>query len=397
MTPSSHAPSRPPLLTTRFGLLLAVQLTYGFVFSAFLLLPKYLKTVHDADADVIGQLSGAALIAAVAAVPLLSWLLSRTSRGLLIVAGALLGGIASLGFAFVDVVGPTMFALRLLQGVAFVLVFNACGTLVTDLVPQERLGQALGLWGLAMLVTNAIAPALLEPIADHHGWHPVFYVAGAAGLVTACVGLMVTAAGGPERNEPPAAPSVVFDLRRLAIFAITALMGAGLGTMFTFVQPFALDLGIERVSGFFLGYTVAAIGARVGLGGLADRWSRARVSAAALIVYAASVFATAWLSPELLFVVGAGIGLSHGVGYPAMNALAIEGATAPQRGAVMAYFNGAFNAGFAVSVIAFGELAKTAGYPVVFLVAGGLVFAGAATMTRLPGRQLETSPQLGRG
>ena len=392
--PATNEPKPPPLLTGRFGLLLAVQLSYGFVFSAFLLLPKYLATAHGANADVIGRLSGAALFAAVAAVPLTSWLLSRVSRGGLIVVGSILGGTASFGFTFLHTVGPAMLALRLVQGVAFVLVFNASGTLVTDMVPKERLGQALGIWGLAMLVTNAIAPGLLEPVADQSGWDPVFYVAGGAGLVSATIGVVVTALGNPPEPPQREVGAKVFDSRRLTLFGVTALMGAGLGTMFTFVQPYALELGIGRVSGFFVGYTVAAIGARVGLGGLADRFGRARVSMIALGLYAASVFVTAWLSQESLAVVGAGIGLSHGIGYPALNAIAVEDTSSRQRGAVMAYYNGAFNVGFAVSVTGFGELARAVGYPPVFLLAGGLVLVGAALLGRLPVRTLHPSVEL---
>jgi predicted MFS family arabinose efflux permease len=271
-----------------------------------------------------------------------------------------------------------------------VLVFNANGTLVTDLVPSQRLGQALGLWGLAMLVTNALAPALLEPVAARHGWDPVFYVAGAAGLVSAALGALVgrqRRAPNHETNTEPLAR--LFDLRRLALFGATALMGAGLGSMFTFVQPFALELGIDRVSGFFLGYTAGAVASRVGLGGLADQHGRARVSALALTLYAASVLATAWLSPGMLAVVGTGLGVAHGIGYPAMNALAVEDASPRQRGAVMAYYNGAFNVGFAASVTAFGEVAQALGYPIVFVLAGGLVLAGAIALVRLPVRHLQ--------
>jgi MFS family permease len=375
-------------------LLLAVQFTYGFVFSTFLLLPKYLATVHRAEPDVIGQMSGAAMFAAVAAVPLVSWLLGRVGRGGLIVTGALLGTATAVGFAFLDAVGLAMLVLRLLQGVALVLVINASGTLVADCVPKARLGQALGLWGLALLITNAIAPALLEPVADHHGWDAVFYVAAAAGVIAAGLGAVVSASAPCREGSAIKTGAPVFNPRRLFLFGVTALMGTGLGTMFTFAQPFALHLGIDRVSGLFLGYTIGAVGARVGLGGLADRFGRAPVSAVALVVYAASVLATAWLSYELLFIVGAGVGLAHGISYPAMNALAVADATERQRGAVMAYYNGAFNVGFAISVTAFGELARAAGYPVVFLVAGGLVLIGAGALVRLPAATLRPRAEL---
>jgi predicted MFS family arabinose efflux permease len=240
-----------------------------------------------------------------------------------------------------------------------------------------------------MLITNAIAPALLEPVADRHGWFPVFAVAAGAGLVAAVVGAVIVAQAGAPVVAAAQGGAPMFNPRRLAVFGVTALMGAGLGTMFTFVQPFALELGIDRISGFFVGYTVAAGGARIVLGDLADRFGRARVTGIALTVYAVSILVTAWLSRQLLPVVGAGVGLAHGIGYPALNALAVEDSASRQRGAVMAYYNGAFNVGFAVSVTTFGEVARAKGYPLVFVLGAALVLCGAAVLARLPGRAQE--------
>src|SRR5437762_1608364 len=66
-------------------------------------------------------------------------------------------------------VGAALFALRAFQGVALALVFSAAATLASDIAPPARLGQALGLFGCASLVTNAIAPALCEVIASRTG------------------------------------------------------------------------------------------------------------------------------------------------------------------------------------------------------------------------------------
>ena len=58
---------------------------------------------------------------------------------------------------------------------------------------------------------------------------------------------------------------------------VAAVWGAAFGAMFTFSQPFALELGITRVRGFFIAYTAAALFSRLGIGGLADRVGRLRV------------------------------------------------------------------------------------------------------------------------
>ena len=71
---------------------------------------------------------------------------------------------------------------------------------------------------------------------------------------------------------------------------------------------------------------------------------------------------SAALRPSLLFALGAGLGLAHGLLYPALNAIAAEGVPRARRGAVMSYFSAAFYGGFAIWVYALGWLAKATGY-----------------------------------
>jgi MFS family permease len=371
------------LVSRQFVLLLALLVAFGFSFSVFLLLPKYLAVEHHAGARTIGAISAAAMLSGVLCVPLIGIWIDRYPRRPLVVVSALAMGVASAGFALVDAVGTSIVFLRLVQGVAFTMLFNAVATLVTDLASPQRLGQALGLFGVAMLSTNAIAPMVAEPLADWAGWAPVFVLAGLSGAVAAGLGLSIR----EQRDATPQSQSPVRGLlspRKLFVLGIAAVVGAALGTMFTFTQPFALGQGITRLSDFFLGYTVAALVVRLGFGNVADRLGRQRVSVAALLLYGAVVAATAALRPGTLGLLGALFGIAHGVFYPAMTALAVQGVPRAQRGSTLTYFNGAFNAGVGVSVAAFGLVADAYGYPFVFIATGILTLAAAVGLSRVP-------------
>jgi len=62
----------------------------------------------------------------------------------------------------------------------------------------------------------------------------------------------------------------------------------------------------------------------------------------------------------------------------------IESSPASARGIVMTSYNGAFNLGFAMSVVSFGAIAEIAGYPTIFLLAGLAVFTGVAALGMIP-------------
>ncbi len=378
--------SVPRLLTRGFVALLLTQTGFAFAFSSFFLLPKFLATSLEASAAEIGQVMGVFGLSAVVLILLVGVWIDRSQRRRFVTAGTLLMAATSLGFLWVESVGPLIYALRILQGCAFALVFIAATTLVADQAPRERLGQAIGLFGVAMLSMNAIAPPIVEAIAGQKGWAPVFVMATVASLVSCGLSCLV-----PEARTPPSAedevPSLAEVLRRpgmVRIVAIVALTGAAFGSMVTFHQPFALELGIPQVGGFFVAYAAVALFVRLFLGGLADRAGRHRVSVLALILYGTVVLWMADLRPGLLEWIAAAFGLAHGLFYPAFNAVVVEDAGEHDRGKLMAIYNGSFNAGFSLGVIALGFLAERAGYPLVFVLAAAASFLALTLLVTGP-------------
>lgn len=381
--PSARAPIRardPERLFTRvFALILATQMSFGFSFSTFFLLPKYLATELSAGPAEIGQVTAAAMIAAVLAVPWIGRAIDRHSRPLLIVIGALVSAAAALALIPIRHVGAELFALRACQGVALALVFSAAATFVSDIAPRARLAQALGLFGTASLLTNAAGPALCEAIASRAGWTPVFVFGAVTALACAMLALFLPkqAQGAATRTRTDPAR---YDGRTLRVFYCVVAIGIGFGTMLTFSLPFAILLGTARVSDFFVGYTVTAAAIRIVFGSLADRVGRGRIAALSLAIYGCSLFAGALLRPGWLGALGALFGAGHGLAYPSLNAMVVEHVPASRRGSVMAVFNGCFNGGVALSTFALGSLAELAGYPWAFVAAGFGVFSAIAVL-----------------
>jgi len=368
---------------------LSVQFCFGLSYSTFFLLPKFLARQFHANADAIGAVAATALLASVLASPWTGAWLDRGSRRPFIGYGALLNGLSGCAFALVHSVSWPIFALRVVHGVSYALVFNGVVTLAADLAPPKKLGQAIGLCGAASIVSNAVAPALAEPIADNQGWGLVFLLAGGAAVLTALLALGIrepnqalVSVSDSDLAASPSALALLREPQRVGAFVCSAANGAAFGAMFTFTQPFALSLGASKVSGFFLGYTLIALSVRLFLGGAADAWGRRRVAFTALVLYGAVASLTSLLRPNLLFAAGAGLGLAHGLLYPSINALAAEGVPRARRGAVMSYFFGCFGAGSAIWVLGMGVVAKSYGYAVVFIATGVLVWSAIAFLPK---------------
>jgi MFS family permease len=390
----SDEATEPPLFTRDFALVLVTQLTFGFAFSSFLLLPKFVVTVLHGSPSQVGYVGALSVLSAILVSPWCGRLLDRGKRRPHVVLGCVLSGISALAFLHVTEAGPYLYAVRALQGVSYTLYFVGAGTLVADLAPASRLGQALGWFGAGGLLMNAIATLIAERVAQRFGWHAVFYGAAASGF---CGALLALRLREPERAPPtaklPAAPAphaVSAVTGRAAVLWGAAAGGASFGAMFTFTQPLALALGDSNISPLFAGYTAAALLVRLGFGNLADRLGRARVGGGALGVYAVVVASTAGLARGWLGPLGLGFGLAHGAFYPSLNALALEGTPRGERGTVGAWFNAAFNAGVLLVTFCLGQVAQSYGYRVVFLLVACLSAAGCFVVlsrARKPVRQ----------
>jgi MFS family permease len=374
---------RPRLLNPGFSALLIANVCFGYAFSSFLLLPKFLDVALHAGPAQVGTLAAAHGAVIVLLLPLLGAGVDRRGRRGFLVAGALLMAAASAGYVAVTEVGPLLYGLRILQALAFAMVFAAGGALAVDLAPTERLGQAIGLYGLSFLSMNAVAPAVIERVAVQAGWPTAFGTAVLGALLCAALALRLPAGAPAEGRNGAGASLIEVALRRSQAPAllVIALVGCALGSVFSFYQLYALELGIERVSGFFVAYSAAAIVVRVGFGHLIDQWGHRRVSTGVLVLYAPVVFAISHLDFFGLPLLGACLGAAHGSFYPSFNAVVVAGVGPGERGKVMALFQASFQVGMAGGGLGFGLLADAAGYPIVFqIAAAGLVVALAVLL-----------------
>jgi MFS family permease len=376
-----------PVVTRDFVAIVITQMTFGYAISTFLLLPKFLATQLHGTASQIGHVSAIPGCTAALIVPFVGSALDHFGRRPLMRAGASLGGLCALLWLFVDSIGPAVYGLQVLSGVAFMLAFSGSSTLMADSAPPEKLGQAIGLFGAANISMNALAPAIAEPLASRYGWHSAFVVASFAFLASLVSSLRVresdrshleSVADGGVSNPLAQTLHVARKLRPY-IMAMLAC-GAAFGAVFTFYQPFVLAQGAEHVSIFFIGFTTAAVTTRLGLGNVADRFGRRRIALWALIAYALMVLAMTQLTPALLLPLGFGFGLAHGFFFPALNAFALEFTELRERGRAMTLVNGAFHLGNTCSVLCCGWVAEAYGYPSAFMLAALIAGLGVCAL-----------------
>jgi MFS family permease len=353
----------------RFARVTAANFCFFMTFASFFLLPLHVRALGGSE-RTIGFVMGTAGLAGLASVLVVGMLLDRFGRRVFLLGGFATMAAASALFPFVERVGPALFVLRAVQGLAFAAGFNAASTLAAEFAPPDGRAAALGIFGISTLATHALAPALGELVVARAGFHTLFAVA----TVYSAVALAIA---WPLRDAGSATPLRTRPLRRTrtltVAIATVACCGIAFGAVITYVPTFVRDAGLGSVATFFLSYTGAAVLTRLGAGGLGDSLGRRPVIVPALALLAVSIalLAAVRSAPALA---GAGVlfGTAQGFVYPTLNAFTIDMVDGSQLGRVQTLYNGAFNLGTTAGSMALGTVVQDFGHRAMFLCASGV-------------------------
>jgi EmrB/QacA subfamily drug resistance transporter len=134
-------------------------------------------------------------------VPISAWLGARVglkrlyiwSLVLFTVASALCGLSGDLG---------TMIFFRIMQAIPGGLIPVTCLTLVYRLVPRERIGAAMGLYGLGVVVAPGVGPTIGGYLVEYIDWRLIFYINVPIGIVGALAAVVVLAKVPSEPSKP---------------------------------------------------------------------------------------------------------------------------------------------------------------------------------------------------
>src|SRR5205814_5392347 len=130
---------------------------------------------------------GAFAVGAVLLRPFAGRLGDRAGRRWLVIGGAAVVSISILGYGLIDSLAWLVFA-RLITGIGEAAFFVGAATMITDLAPVERRGEAVSYWSIAVYGGLAFGPALGELVLGDDRYVATWLVASALALLAAVVG-----------------------------------------------------------------------------------------------------------------------------------------------------------------------------------------------------------------
>ncbi|HEV8374576.1 MAG TPA: MFS transporter [Actinomycetota bacterium] len=365
---------RPEVLTGPVVLLLLAG--FGGLSSFYLLLsvvPLYAVAGGAGDLGA-GLTTGALMVSTVATELVMTRLLARLGYRLTMGLGLLLLG-APAFLLLLSSALPLIVAVCLVRGAGLAIVAVTGSALIAELVRQERRGEGLGLYGVAVGVPAIVGLPLGVWLIPRVGYAPVFVAAAVVALaaVGAVAGLPAYRPAQASRDGVLAGLRTAELVRPSLVFLAVTLAS---GVVATFV-PLAVPAESRRlVSLALLVQAVTATLARWAAGRFGDRRGNAGLLPPAVLAAAVGMAGLIWTANPLALVVGMALfGIGFGIAQNATLTLMFERAPSSRYGTVSTMWNLAYDAGIGIGAVGFGAVAELTGYSTAFALTSALVFA----------------------
>jgi MFS family permease len=368
---------RQSLFSKWFALVFLASLAAELTNSLLVHFPGFLQSLGASELR-IGTIVGVTGAASIVVRPWIGRLIDRKGRRRMIRWGTLVIAASTLGYAFVDSIGPAVVGARVLQGLGQAMTYTAFWAYIADRLPAARRAQGIALFGISGLAPIGIGPALGDQIlASTFGYRGVFLVATACALVAFGLSLLL------EESVANAPATSFFDvLRRPSlrpIWLVTLILALGFTAAFVFVTTYVTATGVGTVGSFFAAYAIAAIAWRLGFAWIPDRIGPARMVAPGLALYAAGLATVGLVGNNSGLVVGGLLtGLGHGISFPVVVTLATSRAAIEERGTTTAIFTALFDISLFGAAPLIGWMIEQVGYGTSFATIGAAVLLGIA-------------------
>jgi len=280
------------------------------------------------------------------------------------------------------------FVLRFVHGFSTGFTPTGQSTYVSDIIPADRRGEAMGLLGMLGSVGMAMGPAIGGMIAREYGLNVMFYLSATCGFTAAVVVLGMKETLAVKRNFSFSMLKIsrhdLFEPRVILPCIIMGLAMYAYGAMLTLIPDFGEHLGIHRKELLFTYFMIASLAVRLIAGKASDKYGRAPVMVISTSVIMVSMLMISVSETQTLLIAGMILyGLGAGSVSPTLLAWATDLSEERHKGRALASLYIFMELGIGVGALASGWFFASdgTGFFIPFMISS--VLAGIAFITLL--------------
>lgn len=362
--------TKDKLVTPGYCFILAANFLLFFAFYLILpVLPFYLSEEFQASPALIGLILSSYTIAALCIRPFSGYLLDTFARKPLYLVAYFTFTTVFAGYIIASLL--TLFIIfRIVHGLAFGMVTVAGNTIVIDITPSSRRGEAIGYYGLMNNMAMSFGPMVGLFMHDYCSYSTIFLCS----LLSGSLGfIMAYSVKTPKKKPVPSTEPISLD-RFILIKGIPAgvsllLLSIPYGMTSTYVAIYAKEIGIAINSGLF--FTCLALGmavSRIFAGKQVDKGKLTQLIKTGLYLVCVCYFLLAACgtlmaysasgTTLLFFLIALLLGIGFGTMFPAFNSLFVNLAPHNKRGTATSTYLTSWDVGIGIGLTSGGYLAQ---------------------------------------
>lgn len=335
-------------------------------------MPLFIADVFDGSTQQVGLIMFAFTITAILMRPFAGYVLDMSSRHRVYLLAFAMFLVLFLGYAFIPIFSLVV-AVRFVHGTTWGVMNTAANTIVADITPTNRRGEAFGFFGLSMTIAMAFGPMLGMWIVGKSSYM-VLFLCAVAFCVVGWLNVSLLKLPPIKPNRQPLVFSNLFEKSALSVSILALLTELPYGGMLSFIALYGREIGIENTGLFFLLLAIGVGISRVLSGRLFDRIGPQIVAPCGMLLLIVGLLAVSFWQTSIGFhLSGTLMGFGFGVLSPTMQAMANRGVAPQRRGAANSTYLMCFDSGIGLGMLFFGALIGTLGYSATFATSAAIV------------------------
>ncbi len=368
------------LITRSYLFILASNFLFFFAF--YLILPVFtffLMENFGTSSTTAGLILSCYTIASLCMRAFAGYLVDSFPRKPLYLLAFALFTMVFIGYAWATTIACIVL-LRILHGLAFGLVSVGGNTIVIDITPSSRRGEAIGYYGLMNNFALSLGPMVgLFMHSAGLSFDTIFYCSLASGTLGIIMSSFVNTPYKPPLKRDPISLDRFILLKGLPAGLSLMLLALPYGMTTTYVALYAQRMGITVSTGVFFSFMAAGLGAsRFFSGKQADKGKGTYIIqvgmliAIVVFILLSSIQTLMGWNPytaEILFFGSALLmGIAYGTMFPAFNTLFVNLAPNNQRGTATSTYLTSWDVGIGFGLLAGGWIAQITTFDYAYMM-----------------------------
>ncbi len=340
-------------------------------------LPFYLKEAFACSEGAVGTILSSYVLSALCTRPFMGYLYDGFPRKPIYMAAYVVFTAVFLGYMYSRLLTVFVF-LRAIHGVAFGTVTVGGNTIVIDITPSSRRGEALGYYGLTNNTAMSIGPMVGLFLHGRLSFDAIFACALCCCFVGLFMASLVKTPVKTSVRRPPLSLDRFILLKGIPAGISLLLLSIPYSATTLYVALYAGQIGLDVPSGLF--FTVMAVGmgiSRLFSGKYVDRGYVTRTIAYGFYLVTMAFFLLSCCSRlvnwnvtgcgMVFYLVALMLGVGFGTMFPAYNTLYVNLASHSQRGTATSTYLTSWDVGTGLGMISGGLIAEYFAYDKVYL------------------------------